>query len=152
MNYFLTKQRLEELRRELEELKTKKRLEIAEKLRSAKDLGDLSENSEYLEARDEQARVERRIAELEETTKNAVVIKEGVSKNEVDLGSTVEVARDRKQLKFVIVGSEESKPEKGFISNESPLGRALMGCKVGDSVEVNTPAGEKVQYKIQKIS
>ncbi len=151
-DYFLTKKRLEELKQELDELKTKKRLEVAEQLRQAKELGDLSENSEYLEAREEQTRVLRQIAELEDIVRHAIIIKEGASKEKVEIGSTVEVVRDKKNFKFVIVGSEEAKPEEGFISNESPLGGQLLGRKAGDIVKITTPGGELTQYKIQKIS
>lgn len=151
MNYFLTQKRLDELKQELGEMKTKKRLEIAEHLRQAKELGDLSENSEYLEAREQQTRLELQIMEAEDILRNAVIIREGMSKEKVDLGSTVEVLRDKKHLKFVIVGSEEARPEEGYISNESPLGRELLGKKVGDPVETMTPSG-KIQYRIQKIS
>ena len=152
MTYFLTQKRFEELERELGELKTNKRLEVAEQLRQAKELGDLSENSEYLEAREEQTRLELQISEIEETLRNASIIKGGQSKEKVEVGSTVEVLRDKKHLKFVIVGSEEAKPEDGFISNESPLGQELLGSQVGDSVEVKTPVGSLIQYKIQKIN
>ena len=132
-------------------MKTKKRLEVAENLRQAKELGDLSENSEYLEAREEQTRLERDIAEAEDILRHATVIKEGVSKERIEVGSTVEVLRDRKHLKFIIVGSEEAKPEEGYISNESPLGNELLGKRVGDSIETTTPSG-KIHYKIQRIS
>jgi transcription elongation factor GreA len=152
MTYFLTQKRFEELERELGELKTNKRLEVAEQLRQAKELGDLSENSEYLEAREKQTRLELQIAEIEEILRNASIIKGGQSKEKVEVGSTVEVLRDKKHLKFVIVGSEEAKPEDGFISNESPLGQELLGSQVGDSVEVKTPVGSLIQYKIQKIN
>ena len=152
MTYFLTQKRFEELERELGELKTDKRLEVAEQLRQAKELGDLSENSEYLEAREKQTRLELQIAEIEETLRHASIIKGGQSKEKVEVGSTVEVLRDKKHLKFVIVGSEEAKPEDGFISNESPLGQKLLGSQVGDSVEVRTPIGGRIQYKIQKIN
>lgn len=151
MNYFLTQKRLDELKQELEGLKTNKRLEVAEQLRQAKELGDLSENSEYLEAREEQIRVERQIAEIEEILRNASIIKGGVTKEKVEVGSSVEVLRDKKHLNFIIVGSEEAKPEAGYISNESPLGRELLGGKVGDTIEISTPSG-KARYKIQKIS
>ncbi|MDP3991642.1 MAG: transcription elongation factor GreA [Candidatus Colwellbacteria bacterium] len=152
MTYFLTQKRFKELERELGELKTNKRLEVAEQLRQAKELGDLSENSEYLEAREKQTRLELQIAEIEEILRGASIIKGGQSKEKVEVGSTVEVLRDKKHLKFVIVGSEEAKPEEGFISNESPLGQELLGSQVGDSVEVKTPVGSLIQYKIQKIN
>lgn len=151
MSYFLTKKRFAEFEEELRELKTKRRLEVSERLKEAKDLGDLSENSEYLEARSEQERVERRIAELEEILRNATIIKEGGSgKGVVDIGSTVEVDRGGKTLKFIIVGSSEAKPEDGYISNQSPLGKELLGKRVGEKVIIDAPSG-KVEYKIKKI-
>lgn len=150
MDEFLTAKRFEELKEELGVLKTTKRLEVAENLRNAKQMGDLSENSEYLEAREEQGRVERRILELEETLKNATIIKEGKSRGVVDVGSTVEVLRDGKPMKFAIVGTKEARPEEGFISNQSPLGRELIGRKVGETVSIDAPSGV-VEYKIKKI-
>ena len=151
MDEFLTAKRFEELKVELEELKTAKRLEVAENLRNAKELGDLSENSEYLEAREEQGRVEKRIVELEETLKNATIIKEGSKKGVVGVGSTVEVLRSGKSMKFVIVGTNETKPEKGYISHQSPLGKELIGKKAGESVKVKAPSGN-AEYKIRKVS
>ncbi|MDD5710638.1 MAG: transcription elongation factor GreA [Candidatus Colwellbacteria bacterium] len=152
MEYFLTKKKLVQLQEELETLKTKGRKAISEDLQTAKELGDLSENSEYIEARERQQRIERKIAELEQTVRNAVVIDERAKKREaVDVGSTTEVVRDGEKLVFFIVGSNEAKPEEGFISNESPLGCALLGHKVGDSVELKTPRG-KSRYKIVKVS
>lgn len=153
MNYFLTPKRLEELKEELEMFKKTKRLEVAEKLKLAKEMGDLSENSEYLEAREEQFRVEQRIAELEQIVKNAVIIKHDTKGGDtIGLGSTVELSKGGKEAaKFIIVGSNEARPEEGFISNESPLGRELIGRKVGDSVIIDAPRG-KVKYNIIKIS
>ena len=150
MEYYLTKERLEELKSELNSLKTGKRVEVADKLKRAKEFGDLSENAEYHAAKDEQANVERRIGDLEEIVRNAVVIKEIANQEMIDIGSTIEVRRDDQILKFKIVGSEEAKPEKGFISNESPLGSGLIGRKVGDFVAVDAPNG-KIQYKVVKI-
>ena len=151
MEYYLTKERLEELKSELSSLKTDKRVEVANKLKRAKEFGDLSENAEYQAAKDEQANVERRIGDLEEIVRNALVIKKMADQDTVDVGSSVEVSRDGKSMKFHIVGSEEAKPEEGRISNESPLGRELLGHRVGDSIAVDAPNG-KVQYKIVKIS
>ena len=153
MEYYLTTERLEELKKELENLKTSKRLEVAKRLKSAKELGDLSENSEYIEAREEQGLVERRIYELEQIVKNAVLINgKGVQKNKdiVQIGSTVEVLKGDKSQRFRIVGSNEAKPEAGLISNESPLGKAFLDRKIGDTVKVKVPIGE-VTYKIIKI-
>ncbi len=152
MEQFLTKKRFEEFKEELRKLKTEKRVEVSEKLRNAKELGDLSENSEYLEAREEQGKLERRIMAIEEILKNASIIKEGGSgKGIVDVGSTVKVARDGKQLKLIIVGSSEAKPEEGYISNQSPLGQELIGKKVGDTVIIKAPSG-RIEYKIKSIN
>src|SRR3989344_3757400 len=151
MEYYLTKERLDELKSELNSLKTDKRVEVANKLKRAKEFGDLSENAEYQAAKDEQANVERRIGDLEEIVRNALVIKKMADQDTVDVGSSVEVSRDGKAMKFHIVGSEEAKPEEGKISNESPLGRELLGHKVGDSIAVDAPNG-KVQYKVVKIA
>jgi transcription elongation factor GreA len=151
MSYFLTEERLKELKSELGELKGTARLEVAERLKKAKELGDLSENSEYAEAKEEQHRVERRIDELEDIIKESVIIKKGEkSSGIVTVGSTVEVIRDSKNMRFFIGGRSEAKPEEGFISNESPLGRELLGHKVGDSVTVETPSGT-VEYVVSKI-
>ncbi|OGY57270.1 MAG: transcription elongation factor GreA [Candidatus Colwellbacteria bacterium RIFCSPHIGHO2_12_FULL_43_12] len=151
MDYYVTQERLEELKAELSNLKTSNRVEIANKLKRAKEFGDLSENAEYLAAREEQANVERRIGDLEEIVRNAVIIKKNIDQDIIDVGSTVEVRRNGQPLKFNIVGSEEAKPEAGLISNESPIGKELLGHKVGDSVKVDTPNGE-VEYKIFKLS
>ena len=148
--YYLSKERLAELKDELEHLKTKKRMEIAERLKTAKEYGDLSENSEYSQARDEQAQLERRIFELEEIFKYAVVIKKAEGTDKVTVGSMVSVKRDGETFRYHIVGSNETKPEEGKISNESPLGRAFIGHKVGDSVVIKTPKGEVI-YHITKV-
>ncbi|OGY62815.1 MAG: transcription elongation factor GreA [Candidatus Harrisonbacteria bacterium RIFCSPHIGHO2_01_FULL_44_13] len=150
MDYYLTQERLQELKQELNYLKTEKRLEVAERLKRAKELGDLSENSEYFEAREEQGQVEGRIAELEDIIKNATIIQKAASKDKVSIGSTIEIAKDGLKSKFTIVGSNEARPEAGLISNESPLGRAFLDKKAGDLVKVKTPGGE-VSYKIVSI-
>jgi len=150
-NYYVSAKRLEELKEELYELKTVKRLEVAERLKRAKEYGDLSENAEYSEAREQQDAVESRIIELEDIIKNASIIKKSSSQEFVDLGCKVEVEVKGKTRTFSIVGSNEAKPEEGLISNESPLGRAIIGKKIGDSAKVSTPSG-KVAYKIIKIS
>lgn len=147
---YLSEERLAELKQELANLKTKTRIEVAEHLKRAKEYGDLSENAEYAEAKEEQSRVEQRIFELEETVKRAIIIVEPQGGDTVQVGSTVTVKRDGKSATYVIVGSNESKPEEGKISNESPLGRAFLGRKAGEKVEVNTPAG-KASYEIVKI-
>ncbi|MEK7192090.1 MAG: transcription elongation factor GreA [Patescibacteria group bacterium] len=150
MDYYLTPERLEEIKAELSELKTKKRIEVAERLKRAKELGDLSENAEYTEAREEQNQVEMRIVELEDMVKNAVVIQKSAGKDNVQIGSTVEVEKNGNRLKYKIVGPEEARPEAGLISNESPLGKNFLGKKKGESVKVKTPGGESV-YKIINI-
>jgi transcription elongation factor GreA len=148
---YVTKERLEEFKEELEMLKSKKRVEVAERLKQAKEYGDLSENSEYSEAREEQANVETRIAELEELLKQAVTIKKSGGGDTVTVGSTVTVKKGEKTVSYTIVGSYEAKPEEGKISDESPLGRAFLKKKVGDAVSVTTPSGA-VSYEIMKIA
>jgi transcription elongation factor GreA len=142
-DYYLTAERFEELKKELVVLKTVRRREVAERLQRAKELGDLSENAEYAEAREEQNTVESRIFELDDMIKNAVIIKhDGVQHGAmVAIGSTVIVMRGTKQSRFTIVGSNETRPAEGFISNESPLGKAFLGQKTGAVVVVGTPGG-----------
>ena len=148
--YYLTKERHEELKKELEDLKRKGRLDVAERLKRAKEFGDLSENSEYAEAREQQALVETRIFELEELLKRAVIIKKSEGSEQVEIGSTVTVKRGDQIFRYTLVGSYEAKPEEGRISDESPLGRSFFRNKVGDSVTVTAPSGT-VAYHITKI-
>ena len=148
--YYLSAKRLEELKEEFSELKTVRRLEVAERLKRAKEYGDLSENAEYQEAREQQDFVESRIDELDDIIKNATIIKK-MGSEFVDLGCEVEVEVNSKPKKFSVVGSNEAKPEEGLISNESPLGKAIIGKKVGDTVTVKAPIGE-ISYKIVKIN
>lgn len=147
---YISGEGLEKLKQELETLKTAKRHEIAQRLEEAKQLGDLSENAEYAEAREEQEFNERRIAELEDLIKQSVVISKTEGKEEIQIGSTFVVKASGKEQKLTIVGSEESDPPSGKISNESPLGRVLLGKKAGDEVKTKTPKGE-VKYTIEKI-
>ena len=147
--HYLTPARLKELKVELEDFKTNKRAEVAKRLKRAKELGDLSENAEYIEAREEQGHVEKKIFELEDMVKNAVLIKK-LGKDLVSIGSTVKVKKDGKEFTFTIVGANEAKPEEGFISNESPLGSAFLKKKIGDEAVVEAPIG-KVRYKITAI-
>lgn len=151
MNYYLTEERLKELKKELDRLKTVRRIEVADRLKRAKELGDLSENAEYSEAREEQESIEKRILALEDTIQHSEVIKKSSDKNYIGIGSTVEVTRNGKPMKFFIVGSNEARPEDGYISNESPLGAELIKHKVGDEVSIETPDGNKIKYKISKI-
>ncbi len=151
MEHYLTAERLEELKKELEELKTTNRVEVAKRLKRAKELGDLSENSEYTEAREEQTQLERRIFELEQMFKDVVLIKKPeTDKDKIQIGSTIEVMKDDKIMKFTIVGSNEARPESGLISNESPLGKAFLEKSAGNVVKIKVPIGE-VTYKIVKI-
>ncbi len=151
MDHYLTPERLQELKAELQDLKTDKRIEVSEKLKKAKELGDLSENSEYIEAREEQSRIETKIGELEEMIHNASLIQKDGHSSVVKIGSSIEVERvGGKKSKFTIVGANETKPEAGLISNESPLGKAFLEKRVGEKAVIKTPNGE-VEYKITKI-
>ncbi len=149
--YYVTEERLVELKKELENLKGPKRREVAEDLKRAKEYGDLSENAEYAEAKDNQGRVETRIFELEDLVKNAVIIKKAEGSDTVQVGSHVAANKNGVMVEYTIMGSNESNPQENKISNESPLGRAFLGHKVGDTVSVKTPAG-LVDYSITKIS
>jgi transcription elongation factor GreA len=148
---YVSREGLERLRAELEEMIAVKRPEIAARISEAKEHGDLSENAEYEEAKNEQAFVEGRIAELEHKIKSAVLIDEDHGTEHVSIGSTVEVESPDGVLSFHIVGSTEAKPADGRISNESPVGRALLGRKRGEKVVVKVPAGDVV-YTIRSIS
>lgn len=149
----LTDDGLKKLQEELENLKTVGRTEIAERIKVALGYGDLSENSEYDDAKNEQAKIEARIAEIEVILKNHVIISESeIDSNIVSIGVTVEIKEEKSKTvsTFSIVSSAESDPFSGHISDESPVGKALIGKKVGEKVVVETPAGEKI-YKIVKI-
>lgn len=150
METYLTKERLEELKGELEDLRTNARIRVAERLKRAKEFGDLSENAEYTDAKEEQEQVERRIFELEEMIKSAVIITKDVKHEEVAIGSTVTLQKGTNTMKYTIVGSEEARPTEGKISNESPIGQGLLRKKVGETVKVKTPSGE-VQYTVMAI-
>ena len=142
---------LEKLKKELNERKDETRTEITRKILAAKELGDLSENAEYAEAKEMQGFNEGRIVELEDMIKNAVIIGPHQKLGTVVVGSTVKVESDRHgEQKFTIVGAAESNPVQGFISNESPLGTAFLGRKKSEAVEVKTPSGV-VTYKILEI-
>lgn len=148
---YVTKDGLAELKKEHEELKKVKRPEVLERVSQARAMGDLSENSEYTAAREELSLIDGRIEELSEILKMATLIDE--SKNKVaavDLGCQVTVKIDGKEEIFTVVGEWEADPRNKKISHESPLGKALMGKKVGESVEVEAPAG-KISYHIKEI-
>ncbi len=149
----LTKEGLEKIEQELDDLKTIHRKEVNDRIRQAKEFGDLSENAEYEDAKQEQAFIEGRILKLESMIRNARVIDESdYVSDEVHLGSIVKV-KDLKTStahEFSIVGSAEADPVNARVSNESPLGRALIGHKKGETVDVTTPRGN-VKYKIESI-
>src|SRR3989344_1904190 len=148
---YFSKEGLEKLKSELELLKTKKRKEIADRLEFAKSLGDLSENAEYSEAKEAQMLNESKIAEFEDLLRRAVIVAHDSKQHKVDIGSEIIVEDDTgKQMKFMIVGSQESSPAENKISNESPLGKAILGHKKGESVKAFTPLGERI-YKIIQI-
>ncbi|MDP3004467.1 MAG: transcription elongation factor GreA [Candidatus Azambacteria bacterium] len=147
---YLSQEGIETIKKELQESKIKKRQEIAKRLQEAKDLGDLSENAEYFEAKEAQSFNESRIIELEKLLKNAVVIETPSEEDVVRVGSIVEVKSNNGSEIFNIVGSAEAKPQEGKISNESPLGRAFLGRKIGDEIEIKSPSGI-TKYKIIKI-
>ncbi|TAL20674.1 transcription elongation factor GreA [Patescibacteria group bacterium] len=147
--YFITADGLEKLRAELRELKTVKKREIAERIERAKELGDLSENAEYADAKDEMAFVEGRILELEDSVNRAVII-ERRENGTVQVGSTVVVRNGGAEKRFAIVGPSEADPAAGRISNETPLAQALLGKKIGDQAEMNAPSG-KIVYTIVSV-
>lgn len=140
-----------ELERELETLKTEGRIDIAEKLKVARSYGDLSENSEYDEAKSEQAKIEARITELEYQLDHAEII-DTADKDAVSMGSKVQVKRlsDGFEASFEIVGFAQSNPSEGKISDESPVGKALVGAKIGETVIVEAPIGN-LEYEILAI-
>ncbi len=135
---------------ELHALSTAKRREIADRIEKAKELGDLSENAEYAEAKEAQAFNEGRIAEIASLLKNITIVTGGHA-GEVGMGSRVTVEADKQKKEYLIVSFNEADPLEGKISNESPLGIAFVGRKVGDKVTVHTPKGD-IQYKIVSIS
>lgn len=149
----MTYEGLKKMEQELENLKTVRRKEVAEKIKEARGQGDLSENAEYDAAKEEQGEIESRIVQLENLLRNAEVIDEDVLKMDVvNLGSKVKVldVEFNEEMEYTIVGSTEADPMNGRISNESPLGMALLGQKIGASVMADTPDGE-VEFKILGI-
>lgn len=149
----LTDEGLKKLEEELEYLKTEKRKDVAEKIKHARGFGDLSENSEYDEAKDEQAKVEIRIVEIEKMLKHAKVIdNEDINLDIVSVGSKLRIFDYDfdEEVSYTIVGSTEADPENGKISDESPIGKALLGKALGETVDVETPGGI-VKLKILEI-
>jgi len=148
---YLTKEGYEKFQNELDQLLNEERKVIAARIKSAKEHGDLSENSEYSDAKEQQSFVEGRIIELEHLLKNAEIIDDKhINCETINLGCTVHLEAAAKDLKYRIVGKHEANPQEGLISNESPIGKALLGKKKGDEVEVSVPAGV-TKYKIKKV-
>lgn len=145
----LTKEGLKSLQGEHDNLVNVRRKEVAEKLRKARELGDVSENAAYDAARDEQAFIEGRVTELENILKRIEVVK-SAGTSEIAIGSTVQIHLDGNEQEFKIVGAHEADPTAGKISHESPLGQSLLGKKVGDKIEVEAPVG-KLTYCILRI-
>lgn len=148
---YLSREGLEKLKLELDELVNVRRPEIATRIHDAKEHGDITENAEYEDAKNEQAFIEGRIQALTSLIKNAVIIEEKHSTTHVQIGSTVRLKGDAGTETYTIVGSTEAAPLEGRISNESPVGRALLGRKKGDKITVSVPAGDSV-YTIVSIS
>ena len=146
-----TAQGLSKLKEELEYLQTTKRKQIADRIKLAKEYGDLSENAEYQEAKEEQSFVEGRIIELEYMVKTATIAEASVNSDTVQVGSQVTVNKDKQELRFTVVGSTEADPVNGKISLESPLGQAMLNRKADEIFEVDLPSG-KVAYKIINIA
>jgi transcription elongation factor GreA len=150
----LTPEGLDKLKAEIEYLSTDKRREVAERIKEAREFGDISENSEYDDAKNEQAMLEARIASLEDKLRSATVIDASeLDSNVVRVGSLVSVKDEGsgKSLKYTIVGSTEADPSQNRLSNESPVGKALLGRKKNDSVKVQLPNGKARELKITKI-
>lgn len=152
MTKLVTKEGLKKLNEELEDRKTRVRQAIARDIKEAKDQGDLSENAEYSEAKRQQAENEARVAKLEVMIKNSQVVeRNGNSNGHVEIGSDVEVKFNGSKITFHIVGASEADPAEFKISNESPMGKAFLGKKKGETTDVETPGG-MVKYKILKVA
>ncbi len=148
----MSKERLDEIREELHYLETVREKEVSELIKEARSFGDLSENSEYDEAKTEQGKLYSKIAELKNILENAEIIESAENTNNIVLGSkvVVECLEDNEEEEYQIVGSQEANPMHGRISDDSPFGRGLMGHTVGETVTIEAPAGE-IQYKIVSI-
>ena len=149
--YKMSAARAQELQEELNYLKTTRSDEVAEQIKIARGFGDLSENSEYDEAKNEQGKLYSRIAELEEILQHVVIVDESAASDAITIGCTVTVrAKDGKEASYKIVGSQEPDPMHGIISEESPFGKALIGAKEGQEVIVEAPFGN-IHYTVAKI-
>ena len=149
----LTYQGLQKLEEELQNLKVVRRKEVAQKIKEAREQGDLSENAEYDAAKDEQRDIEARIEDIEKILKNAeVVVEEEVELDKISIGCKVKIldVEENEELEYKIVGSTEANSLKGKISNESPVGKALLGARIGEVVTVETQAGD-LNYKVLEI-
>lgn len=146
----ISKEGYGKLKKELDERIGIKRLEIAKRIESAKELGDLSENAEYAEAKDEQAFNDGRIGELMALLKNVTVVQNSGDKGKIGMGSKIKASTEKKIKQFTIVSFNEASPSDGKISNESPLGVAFIGKKKGEKITVNTPRGSMV-YEILEV-
>jgi transcription elongation factor GreA len=149
----ITQEGLEKLKEEIEYLSTSKRREVAERIKEAREFGDIAENAEYDDAKNEQALLEHRIAQLEEKLRDArVITKKEIPKDVVGVGSKVRLKdmETNKTVEYHIVGSAEANPAENKLSNESPVGRAIMGHKKGETVEVSAPRGA-LKFKIMEI-
>ena len=149
----LTPEGLENLKKEIEHLSTTKRKEVAERIKEAREFGDITENSEYDDAKNEQAMLEARIMTLEDKLRSASVIDaKELSADVVRVGSQVQVTDDKgKTLTYIIVGSTEANPSENKLSNESPVGKALVGRKKGDAVKVTLPSGKQRELTVTGI-
>lgn len=148
--YRLTQEGVDELKDELKGL-ISQRPQVADRIKHARELGDLSENAEYQTAREEQDRLEARISELEHILQYSEIIKKPKTHTDVRLGSKVKLKDGGKPLIYQVVGTMEANPSSGKISDESPIGKALLGKKVGDKVDIKSPAGAH-SYKVIEIS
>lgn len=149
---YLSKEKIEELSQRLEKMRTDERIKIADRLKKAKEHGDLSENFEYTQAKEDQEKLERDILELEHLLKNAQIITRSKNKSVVSVGLTVTLSNTKGvEMAYTLVGSEETDPLNNKISNASPIGRALLGKRVGDVVSIKTPKGIVVEYTIVAI-
>jgi transcription elongation factor GreA len=150
----ITEEGLEKLKEELEFLQTEKRREVADRIKEAREFGDIAENAEYDDAKNEQAMLEQRISQLQDRLRRSTVIDEKhVDTEAVDVGATVHVKDQKsgKSQKFKLVGAAEADPAEHKLSNESPIGKALLGAKKNDVVTVETPRGPKKKFKVTKI-
>ncbi len=150
-NYILTQEGREKLEEELHYLETEKRAEIGERIKVAREFGDISENSEYDDAKNEQGMMEARIAEVSRILSEATVVNTPKRSSKVNIGSTVTVNMNGRERAFTIVGGAESDVAAGKISNESPVGSALLGHKKGDHIETTGPTGREIAMEILKI-